>query len=171
MEKEKKNITETIKEHPKTTFFVRLVFWVIFALIIPICFIGFRFELFSKKAELALSGWGVIVVIIAAIFLFVFLKYIKLGLSKKHNLFIQCLNGILKITLPLIIVFVVLYNIKNNLEYFMQALGCIILCETIAIPINPMPQWVYEQQKDVREDERKDTIDYLISKLKGNKGE
>ena len=35
-----------------------------------------------------------------------------------------------------------------------------IISETIAIPINPMPKWVYEQSKG----EAQDTIDYFFKK-------
>lgn len=161
----KKSITETIKEHPRVVFFVRFFFWVLFALVLPILFIGFRFQLFSKQTEIVLSGWGIIAVVILLAFVIGLLRYIRLGLKKKHNLFLQCLNGFLKIIVPLIGMFVILYNMKNNLDYFLQALGCLIICEVIAIPINPMPAWVYESQKDLRVEERKDTIDYLLSKI------
>ena len=44
----------------------------------------------------------------------------------------------------------------------LQVLGCIILCEIIAIPLNPLPKWAYEAQKNTRIEERKETADYII---------
>ena len=32
----------------------------------------------------------------------------------------------------------------------------------VAIPLNPLPKWAYEMQKDVRAEERKETFDYLL---------
>ena len=39
---------------------------------------------------------------------------------------------------------------------------CVTACETIAIPLNPLPEWAYNAQKEVRVEERKETADYII---------
>jgi hypothetical protein len=44
----------------------------------------------------------------------------------------------------------------------LQVLGCVTLCEFIALPLNPLPKWAYEAQKNVRVEERKETADYIL---------
>jgi hypothetical protein len=61
--------------------------------------------------------------------------------------------------------------LQNELEMFLQFLIATTMSELIAIPLNPMPEWVAECQKEVAAEERKSTIDYLVSKLSIKKKE
>jgi len=162
-ETEKKEMTE------KQKFIVRLVFWVIFALIVPVGFIIFRYDLFTRISTVQFGGWGMLAVIIIFIFLIVVGKYIKKG-SKKYSMPIQILNGVIKVILPLVAIYLILVNIKDSIDLFLQSLAVCIVSEAIAIPINPMPKWVSDQN----EGQMNDTIDYFFKRYderKGNKGE
>lgn len=165
----KKTLKEWANSHTRTIFWIRFVLWAFAACILPFCFIAFRFELFSKISKISVSGWGIFAILIVVVFIFSILRYLKKGLKGRYNFWIQCINGVLKITLPLLAFFMLINSMKDNLDYFLQALGCVILCETIAVPLNPLPKWAYEAQRDSRMDERKDTVDYLLDKVSKKK--
>ena len=169
--KEKKTLSQIIEEHPTATFWTRFVSWAICACILPFVFIVYRFQLFKPISKIQVGGWGIIAIVIVAVFVVSVFRYIKIALSAKYSLVIQCINGVCKIIVPLVALYVILYNIQSNLQLFLQALGCVILCEGIAIPLNPMPKWAYEQQKDVRAEERKETADYIIDQFFAKKKE
>lgn len=171
VKEEKKTFSKVIEEHPKATFWTRFVAWAILACVLPFSFIAYRFQLFKAVSKVQISGWGIFAVLIVAVFAISVFRYIKLALKTKYSLAIQCINGLCKIIIPLLVLYVVIYSIRSNLDLFLQALGCVILCEAAAIPVNPMPKWVYEKQKDVRAEDRKDTIDYFIDQFYSRKKE
>ena len=175
MEEEKSNkLTQFINDHPRAIFWIRFTLWVICAAGLPFAFIAWRFNIFKNNNALALSGWGIIGIAILAIFVLVLIFYIRQGFKAKSVLITQCINGFCRVIIPLSILFLILFAIRNNIDIFLQALGCVILCELIALPINPFPAWVKKSQKDVREEERKGTIDYLADKIfkrENNKGD
>ena len=161
-EEEKKNLLTWIEEHPKTVFWFRFVLWTLFACVLPFLFIAWRFELFGKVGQFQLSGWGIIGIVIVFIFAITVIKYIKLALSAKYSLIGQILSGFCKIILPLLMALAILKSIKDSVDTMMTVLGVVIVCEAAAIPLNPLPKWAYEMQKDVRVEERKETMDYLL---------
>lgn len=155
-------ITEWINNHPKAVFWIRFALWSLCACVIPFLFIVYRFQLFQTISKIQIGGWGMIAIIIVAVFAFSIIRYVKMALSAKYSLAVQILNGICKIIIPLVVVMVIIYNIKSNIDLFIQVLGVVIISEMVAIPLNPLPKWAYEQQKNVREEERKETVDYLL---------
>lgn len=163
--KEKKSLSTIIEEHPKTTFITRAIVWFMFAGILPFLFIAYRFQLFHSVSKIQIGGWGIIAIIILGVVVITFLKYIKAALGVRYSYFGQCLKGVCKVIIPLVILYVAVYNIKNNLDLFLQALGCTILCELVAIFINPFPKWIWDMQKDVKETERKEGMDYFIDEF------
>lgn len=154
-----------IEEHPRSIFWIRFALWVICAAGLPFLFIAFRYDIFKNVSNVSLSGWGIIAVIIIAIFALSLIKYIKKGFKSKSVFFTQCVNGFSRIIVPLVVIYAVIKININNLQAFMEALGCTILCEAVAIPLNPMPQWVDECKKEDKESENKDAIDYLTEKV------
>lgn len=163
--KEKKTLSQVMEEHPTATFWSRFAAWALLACVLPFTFIAYRFQLFKTVSKVQIGGWGIFAIIILAVFAIGVFRYIKLALKTKYSFWIQCINGICKIVIPLLALYIILYNIRNNLDLFLQALGCVILCEGAAIPFNPMPKWVYEKQKEVRDEEKKDTVDYFIDQF------
>ena len=144
---------------PKQIFAIRMVCWVLCALIIPVAFIIFRYDLFTKISKVQFGGWGMIAILIIFTFVIVLGNYLKGGF-KKYSMVGQIINGAVKVVLPLVALYFILVNIKDSIDLFLQALAVVIISETIAIPINPMPKWVYEQSKG----EAQDTIDYFFKK-------
>ena len=165
MEEEKKGLAEFIEKHPKVIFWIRFVLWAACACVLPIVFIGWRFELFNTASKFSLGGWGIIGIIIAVVFVVVLASYVKQGMTSKNVMIAQCVTGFVKVIIPLLALLGVLYALRNSIDRIMQALGCVILCEVIALPINPMPKWVLDQQKDVEESKQKSTIDYFVNRF------
>ena len=145
-QKEKKNLLDWCKEHPKTVFWSRFVLWTIFAAVLPFCFIAWRYGIFTKKPMIQLTGWGVIGIIIAIVFIITLIKYLYKGL--KPGLAKQCVNGFFAIILPLVILLLLVTGIESNIKLFKQALCCVILCELVGIPLNPFPAWLEKRKKE-----------------------
>lgn len=144
--KEKKSLFEWCKDHPKTVFIVRFILWATCAAILPFIFIAWRYDIFSPASKLKLTGWGFIAIIIVAIFLISLIKYIYKGL--KPGLAKQCIFGFASIILPLVILYLLINSIEGNVDLFKQALGCVILCEAVGIPLNPFPAWLAKRQEE-----------------------
>lgn len=145
----------------KKIFTVRIILWTLFSCVLPVLFIGWRYSLFKKVGALQLSGWGLIGIIIIFVFLRTLVRYIRAGFIE-WSMFKQVLNGITKIILPLGVVLAVAIAIRNNLDYFIQALSVVLLLEAIAIPINPFPQWIWVKTQGRFES----LIDYIANKNK-----
>ena len=151
-----------IKEHPKAFFWIRFGLWSLCACVLPFLFIALRFEIFKSVSKLQFGGWGIIAIIVVAVFTFTVVKYVRLALNAKYTLTGQILNGICKVIIPLLVLLAVLYCVRDSVIATVKVLGIIIFLEAVAIPLNPLPKWVYEKQKDVKESERKETVDYLL---------
>ena len=161
----KKSLGTVIDEHPKTVFWSRFVSWAMFACVLPFTFIVWRFKLFGKISSLQIGGWGIIAILIVAIFVFSIIRYIKLAFKGRYSLTGQILSGVCKIILPLVVFMIMLTALRNSIDLMLQALGCVIACEVIALPLNPLPKWAYDMQKETRDSEKKDTVDYLLTEF------
>ena len=145
----------------KKIFVIRLILFTIFACLLPFVFIAYRYNLFKKVSELSLSGWGLVAIIIVFLFSAYIYKMIKKGLP--YSMFTQCLTGVCKIIVPLVCLYLGIEALKNSIDLFSQALLFCIICELIAIPLNPFPKWV-EETKDKKIDS---VLGKFVDKLKG----
>ena len=155
-----------MNKEQKRIFVIRVILWTLFACIIPVCFIGWRYNLFGKVGGLQLSGWGLIAVVIVFAFLYVVVKYIRAGFVE-WSMLKQVVNGIVRVVLPLGTLLAICINLRNSLDVFIQALSLVLFCEIIAIPLNPFPQWIWVRTKGRFEN----TIDFVADRLynKGSK--
>lgn len=160
---EKKNaLLKFIEDHPHGVFWARLCLWIMCAGVLPFSFIVWRFKLFQTISSIQVGGWGIVAFVILAFVVITILKYVALALKGRYSFVGQCLKGFCKVIVPLACMLLILNSVKSNIDLMIQVLGCVILCEAMAIPLNPLPKWAYEAQKNVREEERKDTVDYLL---------
>lgn len=162
VKKEKKSLGQVIDEHPKTVFWSRFVLWTIFACGLPFAFIVWRFQLFHTISKIQIGGWGLIAIIIVAFFVITVIRYVKIALSGHYSFIGQCLTGFCKVVIPLLVFYLILYYLREQINLMLQVIGCVILCEVIAIPLNPLPKWAYDCQKNIRVGERKEAFDYLL---------
>lgn len=140
---------------------LRFFFFTIFALVLPVLFIGWRYQLFGRVNKMSLSGWGVIVLLIIIFFVRYVAKMVKR--AEPYSMFNQIVTGFKKIILPLFILFILLNTIKGNIDLFIQALQVTIISEAIAIPINPLPKWAHDHGIEQQEN----LMGKFVKKLKG----
>lgn len=145
MDDEKKE-TETEKTlDSKKVFVARLIGFLVFAMVLPIAFIAWRYGIFSNRDGVSLSGWGIIGVVIAVIVVCYVMRQVASVIP--YSLFGQCVSGFMKVIVPLLAVYIALGAIKERIEYFEQALAAIMICEAVAIPMNPIPKWVHDHME------------------------
>lgn len=135
----------------RSKFWLRFALWATFACILPVGFIVWRYDLFTEVSSIQFGAWGVIAVIIVAAFAYTVFKYVKQGMAK-WSMTKQVIMGIAKVMVPLLLLYFALDAIRDSIDLFMQALAIAIVSEAVAIPLNPMPKWAYEQSKGATED-------------------
>ena len=169
--KKKISIVEWCESHPKTTFAIRCALWCLFAAVLPLIFIAWRYDIFSSTSKISLTGWGFIAIIILIVFVITFIKYAYKSLEP--GLLKQCVSGFASIILPLLVLLILVVSIEENISLFKQALGCVILCEIVSIPLNPFPTWI-EKKKIEKQDAKINSVadvfwDKFFNKKDGDK--
>ena len=132
----------------KKALLIRLILFVLFAVIMPILFIAFRYGIFKNPSNLSFSGVGIISIILIISFTIYIALQIKRALP--FSMVSQVITGVLFIIVPLICLIWFLSSIKNSIDVFINCLIFITICEAIAIPINPIPL-IQEQTKEDKE--------------------
>lgn len=140
-------------------FLIEFFLFALFSCIIPFVFIAWRYELFSKVSRVSLSGWGIIAIIIIFVFAIYVAKSIKRAYRnrKRWSMTVQVIDGVAKVLLPLLALFFTMNAIIASADLFKQALIVVIICEGIAIPINPLPKWEVDNFK-AGEEERMESF-------------
>ena len=167
---EKRTLLEWCEDHPKTVFAIRFVLWTAFAAALPFAFIAWRYQIFTPQTKMQLTGWGFIAILILIIFVITLIRYVYKGL--RPGVFKQCIAGFTKVVLPLCILLLLVHSIESTIHLFKQALGCVILCETAALPFNPFPTWLEKRRKEDKTIEAESVADVFWDKFfKMKKGE
>ena len=165
----KPTLGEWLDNHPKSVFITRAVMWAIFAAGLPFAFIAWRYGIFKEQTAIALNGWGVLGIVILIVFFITLAGYIRKGI--KPGYFKQCASGFCKVVLPLLAILLILEGIKSDIELFEKALCVTIVCELVAIPINPFPQWLEERRKEQNLEEQEGVAEVLWNKFFDKKKE
>lgn len=143
MEQNKNNESEkSVRIMSNKEFIIRFILFAIFACVLPFAFIVYRYGLFRDTTS-KLTGFGIIAILIVVIFTIYVLNMLKKAYP--YSMGSQCINGFLKVEMPLILLFYWISSIEGNIELFKQAMICVIICEAIAIPINPLPIWAHQK--------------------------
>ena len=74
----------------------------------------------------------------------VLIKFYLEGMKCKYSLFKQILQGVIKLILPLTLLLVSLIWLGDNVNMIKEALYVIIPCEFVAIVVNPLPKWCFD---------------------------
>lgn len=126
----------------KKKFWIEFALWTILAVIVPIIIIASRYDLVKDNPS-KYTGWGIIVIGIIAVFLFVLIGYVvKL---MKWSLFKQVLSGFRAVVLPLIILYMLTSVIASNIENIRFVIFFIGVSEFIATFVNPFPEYIYRK--------------------------
>lgn len=154
-------MTEEEKKKKRKIFIARAIGFFAFGAGLPFAFIAWRYGLFTAKSgvQMSLGGWGIVAVAIVGIILIYMLR--QVGKALPHSMLTQCMSGFVKVIVPLGLILIILNGVKDSLDYFIQALTAIIICEAIAIPMNPFPSLIEEKRKEEKETDRKSWLDGL----------
>jgi len=123
---------------------LKLVLFLCFSIIIPIGYLVVRYGLFQPTTTIQVGLLGIVVFAILIGSVEVLIKYYLESMKAKYSLFKQILNGLIKLILPLTLCLLVIITLDNNIGILKEALIIIIICESVAIIINPFPQWCFE---------------------------
>lgn len=149
---------EEVKNKDKQIFWTRFAIWILFSLVAPIGFINYRYNLFGKVSKVSLSGWLLLVGVILFVFTIILIRYVLH--SHKYSYARQVIKGAITLILPLLFVIYCLYCAKDTIEQLIQVLSFCTLSWCVAICVNPMPKWTYEQSKG----EQEEFINYVLDK-------
>lgn len=133
----------------KKEFWIKLILWLFFAAAVPIMAIVDKYDMI-KNGTLKYTGWAILVFIIAFILVVVVCGYI----SKifKWSMGLQIFNGVRLVLIPLAFILIGVDLLVNNIDNIKYILVISFISESIAIPLNPFPKWLYMKNiSDLRE--------------------
>ena len=145
----------------KKQFIIRFVIYILIGLGLPIGFMAWKFELFVEKpSTTSVSGWGFVLIIIVVVFILKLVNGLRKGL-KPGSMVKQVVDGIYTVALPLCLFTFIVYWMSGVSEQLTQVLIVLTVCETICIPINPIPRWAFENNVEIAEGVVKKVINYI----------
>ena len=133
----------------KKEFWIRFAIWISFFLVAPFVYISVEFGIFSEQTSRSLSGWGIIAVFFLMICGIILLNMVRKSM-RKGTMWRQCFDGAFAL-LPILCIIFALETIKNNVSDFQKFLIFLVVCEAIAVPINPFPKWDMQHGMDEKE--------------------
>lgn len=125
-------------------FWTQLVVTGFFALIAPVTYLILRYNLFQTTSKLQIGLWGVVVIFIVFFVLKALISFYLEGMKTKYSYLKQIVSGFSKVLFPLFVLLVILVLIKDNTVLLIESTSVIIGCEAIAIMINPLPKWAFD---------------------------
>ena len=141
---------EEEKKMSKKEFWLRFVLWFAFAVVGPLVYIACSYGFFVPSASLRVSGWGIIAIVTTCVCLLYVIHEAKKGMPR-GSFAKQCIDGYTAL-LPMFFAILLIHVTKDAIAEFERFLIFTILCEAVAVPINPMPKWgsQYEEEKQER---------------------
>lgn len=128
----------------KKQFWIRLPLYALFLFIIPAVFLIIRFKLFQKINSINIGGWGIVTILLVSFGFIKLMKEAKKGLPFCY--LNQIITGLTKVVVPLLVLTVIIYLGKDSINHILQFLYVLIPCQFIAILLNPIPKWAYENK-------------------------
>ena len=132
----------------KQIFILRLCVFLIFAIVVPFCYITIKYDLFKPTTGVQFGFWGIFAFGLLCIVVASLIKYYLNAMKTKYSYLKQILKGTIQIVLPLTLVIIVCSYLRDNLDLVLEAIYVIMPCEIIAIAVNPLPKWCYDNNVD-----------------------
>lgn len=143
----------------KKEFWTRFGLYIAFGIVIPFAFLTWRYQLFSKVSKISIGGWGLVAILMVAIFFISLIKAVKKGLPFSYG--VQVLTVLCKISIPILAVLCCLYALRDLIDQTIQFVAVLFTCETIAGLVNPLPQWAHENKVNEENNRFKDLLTSL----------
>lgn len=154
---------ETERKMTKAEFWIRFGVWLALAVVAPIVYLAVSYGLFTFHEEsTSLSGWGVLALVFAVSMLLYIINQAKKGMPS-GSMAKQCIDGYMAL-IPVFAFILLLQVIKTNVEGFQRFLIFMIICEAVAVPVNPIPKWAMQNHIDMAENFLVKTIKKAIGK-------
>lgn len=130
----------------KKEFWIRLAIFLAVAFAVPMVYLIIRYNLFSVNvsSNRVIGFWGVVVIGILACSLMVLVKFYLEGMKCKWSWTKQILEGFIKLIVPLVVLLVVFVWLGDNVVQIKEALYVTIPCEAVAVCVNPLPKWAFD---------------------------
>jgi hypothetical protein len=138
-----------MKKHPKTWFTIRLILFVLIGIVGPLAIIYSQYQMFSPRVpdSIKIHGWGIVALLVLA-----FGTYYVIGSLAKafSNYFIrQIMAGLSKIIVPILLAYLLVNAVAANVDKIKIILLGSLLCEIIALPLNPIPPLIYKREERI----------------------
>ena len=135
---------EQPRKMSKAEFWIRFGIWISLAAIAPFVYLAVAYGLFSASggSGKSLSGWGVVAVVFVSIVILYIVNQTKNSLPR-GNFMRQCIGGFMGL-IPLFAAILIIHSVKNVMDEFERFLIIVLVCEAIAVPVNPLPKWAAE---------------------------
>lgn len=135
----------------KQKFTLKMIMFLVFSLVAPATYLAIRYNLFTKVTKTTLSFWAIVIIAIILSVVGVMIKYYIGGLKTRFSFLKQLLEGLVKVILPIAMILIVAIVFKHNAEIIVSKLNLVIEsisiilgCELIAICVNPLPKWAFD---------------------------
>lgn len=132
----------------KAEFIIRLILTIVSAVVVPFTYMTVRFNLFQATTKVQFGFWGLILIVIMGLTVGMLIKFYLDGMKTKYSYLKQVLSGAIKIVIPLLVAIFVLRWIGSNIDYVIELLIVLVCCETVAILVNPLPKWAFNNNVD-----------------------
>lgn len=132
------------KKKERNKFIILFITFILFSVIAPCVYLSIRFNLFTQTSKLQIGFWGFVVFGIIIIAINILANMYLEGLKTKWHIGKQIVSGFCRFILPMILVLLIITWLRDNLSYIIEALYVIIPCECVAIIVNPLPKWCFE---------------------------
>lgn len=132
------------KLSPKGVFAIRFVLFILFAFVLPIGHILGKYKPFNYTESLSIGFAGIIIVAILLVGLKFLVSFYLEGMKTKYSLAKQIISGVVKIILPIGIVVALIVALSKFADQLLEICMVLLPCEFIAIIVNPLPKWAFE---------------------------
>lgn len=132
----------------KPMFVVRLFITTFLIVCVPLLWLNYNTDIFKGTNLPPISLGALIVLIILLAEVVILLRFYLNGMKTKYSFLKQVIDGFLKIVMPIIIAWVILTFMKDNVEQVVLGLKVMIPCCSVAVVINPLPKWAFNNNVD-----------------------
>jgi hypothetical protein len=138
------------KKHGKRFWFwARFTTWFSLSVVAPAAVIITQYEIFSEsQSTTKITGMGLIALISIGGGVFYIVKSLS---DASHNPWVDgMVKGFTRVILPLLGIYLLTGIVAHNLEKIRIIVLVSLLSESIALPINPLPQYVAAKKKEIK---------------------
>lgn len=137
--------TKTKKQlSPRAIFAIRFVAFILFAFVAPIGHIIGKYKPFNYTETLSVGFAGLVIIAILLVGLKFLVEFYLDGVKTKYSLVKQIVSGFTKVILPMCIVAALVIVLAKYAEQVLSICIVLIPCEMIAVVVNPLPKWAFD---------------------------